>query len=116
MTDHDSVLADRIVRYSIVPLLLIANILYFLDWFRYASRCTGTGSARFAATYLCRGSDGVVGLDCLGVSLLILYIWISGPNSRLMLMFRVLALAWLFIGRFLIVESMADTYVVPFYP
>ena len=116
MTNRSSLLAGRIVRYSIVPLLLVANILYFVDWIGYASRCTGTGSAYFATTYLCRKSDDVVALDCIGVSLLILIVWISGPNNRFMNVVRVLALVWLFIGRFLVVESMADTYVVPFYP
>jgi len=111
-----AVLIERIVHWSILGLAPLAMAVYGFAYLTYADRCTGTSSADFARTFLCRQSNGLVSLDCTIVTLVIVGVWLRAPRGRALQAFQVLALLYLFVGRLWLLGQMAQTYVVPFYP
>lgn len=107
---------SRLIRFSILPLVIASQLLYFVYFVSFAQYCTGTGSTYRATMFVCRRAHPLVDLDCFGASFVIVVIWIWGDSLKYINLFRIIALLHLFLFRFLLVSWMAQTQVVPFVP
>jgi hypothetical protein len=103
---------------SIFPILLISDFYYVCDLLNAADDCTGTESANFARTAFCHRADDLLLFDCLGMSFVIVYIWIAVGGLKRANIFRVILLVYVLITRILLVPFLlGHNYdVVPFTP
>lgn len=118
MSDRLSRLSGPVIRYAVIPILLIADGLYALAWFVAHDNCSGTAWGYYC-TAMCQQPapiDAWVLLDGVGGSLLILALWLAGGRRWLITILRAAALFYLFAGRFWLLHTLASAPFTPCYP
>jgi hypothetical protein len=106
---------QSIVRFSILPLLLVSEFVYFLTFFIISDQCTGSSSGYLSKMLICQDVWWVIfRVDFIWVSGLILIIWVAIHKTKYPVWFRVMALLYLLIVRFVAIWLSSIIQVKPF--
>ena len=100
----------RVVRPSVLPLVVMGGLAYLLCFVVLADMCTGTGPGAYVAVLICRPEvQYLFWGDLLVGSTVIAVVWIAGDSAKHIGVVRVLFLGHLFILRFMLLWYMART-------
>ena len=107
-----------VVRWSIIPIILVSQFLYFVAWVTIADDCTGTGRATYfyQGRFVCAEDDltwVIMVCDGTVINIFILLIWLFAHHFKHTRLIRILLLLYLFVFRLLLIDWMDKTYVIP---
>lgn len=88
---HKTVLS--FIRYSILPVVLVSEFLYFFVFLGWSDQCTGTSSGYFATMLICQKVwSNFFFADFLLVSSFITTVWIGKHRAKYINVFRIISL------------------------
>ncbi|OLP19258.1 hypothetical protein BST81_05715 [Leptolyngbya sp. 'hensonii'] len=108
---------QSLIRWSILPILLIGEGSYFVAFLGAQVWFTGTSSGMYATRLICQNSwDLIFLLDSVVLNGVILVIWIARHRTPWINRLRLLCLCHIAVLRFWAIQASTEIVVKPFVP